>query len=172
MINSDIIYEAWTITSYKSNNSRLYPYPSIPSVTPLYYFDQKELFLIQKALQSQYASRKPWWILRRNNYTADLESRLRRLEALVQREIYQLITDRTKSTSNHFQFWQWRLVALVEVPGGIITEEPTLCQRRRGLPGKSTSPLTEYRLILHGRMLKHTSLPWTPFDRYTRNEIE
>jgi len=53
----------------------------------------------------------------------DLERRLRRLDWAVQDEIYDLLSDRVQSSSNAFRRRDWKVVVLVEVPGGELTCE-------------------------------------------------
>ncbi|KAK3386067.1 hypothetical protein B0H63DRAFT_191660 [Podospora didyma] len=60
------------------------------------------------------------------SYPEDLERRLRKLDWKVQDEIYDLLNDRVQSSSNAYRRRDWKVVVLVEVPGGEMTDARSL----------------------------------------------
>lgn len=84
-------------------------------------------------------------------YTLDLERRLRRLDWVVQDEIYDLIHDRIQSSSDAFRRRDWKLVVLNQVPGGEITEAATVQEEQASTGGElGKRPISRGRLGLRG----------------------
>ncbi|KAM7199147.1 hypothetical protein V8F33_004622 [Rhypophila sp. PSN 637] len=148
----------------------------IMAVVPNSHFSQDELESTCAAAKADFvANRKP-----EVGYATDLERRLRKLDWVVQDEIYDLINDRIQSSSNAFRRRDWKLVMLNPVPGGEITEAPAGTQQRpRGLLRRfllfrtklrkvPKAPVTEYRLILRGTETKVNDKGWAYHNRYSR----
>lgn len=158
----------------------------ILAVVPNCHFTQEELESVCAAVKEEYStssSHGKSQISGETEYTADLERRLRKLDWVVQDEIYELINDRTQSSSNAFRRREWKLVMLNEVCGGEITEAlPVGGQRgHQGLLGRiplliklrrrrksPKMPITEYRLILRGTETKTNDKGWACHNRYSR----
>ncbi|KAK4653803.1 hypothetical protein QC762_510130 [Podospora pseudocomata] len=204
--------ESWTIT-YHAPIERLttrycllgLPFPlcrrteieegRILSITPNIHFTQTELL-------SEIASDKTHFTARTGKppsmHAGDLDRRLRCLDWKVQDEIYDLLNDRTTSSSNAFKRREWKVVVMVAVEAGeIMTErgadEETRSSKTRGAGGKRRrlldgagarglwlrnvlrkekkmpkAAVTEYRLILRGRKIKASEQGWGYYNRYTR----
>lgn len=91
------------------------------SIVPNPHFSQTELRdVAQREYKTLFPARtgKP-----PSSYTSDLEARLRGLDWKVQDEIWELLGDRTGSTSTGRKRREWRVVVLVEVEGGEVVDE-------------------------------------------------
>lgn len=162
-------FEAWTII--RDNEALLGKSKSSILPIPNWQSEQNELVRMYERLQQKHMTRKQiWpfcqrtWPFRKKDYVSDLERRLNRLEPHVRHAIYHLVKDRTAATRTDYAVWEWRVVALMEVPGGRLTDAPAALSRRHN-PGKD--PVVEYRVILRGRVVKRTSKPWRHYDRWT-----
>ncbi|KAK3376494.1 hypothetical protein B0T24DRAFT_592163 [Lasiosphaeria ovina] len=156
------------------------------SVVPNAHFSQAELGVVCANDQAQYAAS-----CRKKSATAghgpDLERRLRKLDWKVQDEIYDLLNDRVQSSSNAFRRRDWKVVVLVEVPGGEMTDAAAQALMAPGRTHKSqlrrkrllrplllsrkkrpSMPITEYRLILRGTETKANDEGWGSHNRYSR----
>ncbi|KAK3937354.1 hypothetical protein QBC46DRAFT_392856 [Diplogelasinospora grovesii] len=163
--------------------------PHILSVVPNVHFSQEELASVCARDQAQFAADTT--TTRKTSNPAllcceDLERRLRRLDWTVQDEIYDLLNDRVQSSSNAFRRREWKVVVLMQAPGGEMTDAPVIkqtqkktrtCGRRFLLRkmlslGKqkqaATPPITEYHLILRGTEVKTNEKGWGYFNRYSR----
>ncbi|KAK4215610.1 hypothetical protein QBC37DRAFT_458496 [Rhypophila decipiens] len=150
----------------------------ILAVVPNSHFTQDELEGVYAASRAEYTAadgKQP-----ETGYAIDLERRLRKLDWVVQDEIYDLINDRIQSSSNAFRRRDWKLVMLNPVPGGEITDAPAGAQQRpKGLLRRFSlfrnklmkvpkAPVTEYRLILRGTETKVNDKGWAYHNRYSR----
>lgn len=155
-------FEAWTIIHHNEAllGNFLNPTLSMPDCQ----LEQNNLVRIHEGLQLHHKTRKQWWAFWSKDYVSDLAQRLNRLEPHVRYEIYHLVKDRTAATRNDFEFWEWRVVALIEVPGGRLTDAPVSISRRHN---PALDPVVEYRVILRGRVVKRTSTPWRHYSRWT-----
>ncbi|KAM7190860.1 hypothetical protein V8F20_009544 [Naviculisporaceae sp. PSN 640] len=154
----------------------------ILAVVPNCHFSQEEMESVCAAARNEYSpprSREESQVSGDTEYTADLERRLRKLDWVVQDEIYDLINDRIQSSSNSFRRREWKLVVLNEVPGGEITEALSGAGRRghrrlldrmfrRRRRKAAELPITEYRLILCGTETKANGEGWACHNRYSR----
>jgi hypothetical protein len=140
------------------------------SIEPNAQFSQKELAEVVSCVRDQYRPR----IIGSGDYDRDVEARLRNIDWTVQDELYKLIRDRTESSSNFFRRREYKLVVLLEVPGGEMTDAGTGVQRSRGwrrMMGKlkcTKAPHIEYRVILRGNEVLNSDAGWPVYDRYTQ----
>lgn len=155
-------FEAWTII--RNNEALLNSSKSFIVSSPNCQLGQNDLVRMYEGLQLKHKTRKQIWPFRSQDYASDLERRLSGLEPHVRYELYHLVKDRTAATRTDYEVWEWRVVALMEVPGGRLTDAPAAPSRRHN-PGKD--PVVEYRVILRGRVVKRTSKPWRHYDRWT-----
>jgi hypothetical protein len=150
----------------------------VSSVVPNAHFSQDELASVVKrepAVQCKTGKSAD------ADYAALLEKRLRKLDWTVQDEIYDLLNDRVQASSSAFRHRDWRVVVLVEVPGGEMTDAPTKGKLARGYSSKKgrlagstiwnpkpRMPITEYRLVLRGTETKANDEGWGYHNRYSR----
>lgn len=116
------------------------------------------------------------------DYHGDLERRLRRLDGGVQEELYNLIRDRTENASNSFRRREYKLVVLVGIPGGEMTDAGTEssslssswlswglgCGTARRSRDRKASSHVEYRVILRGSEVKANDAGWGVYSRYSQ----
>lgn len=133
-------------------------------------FDQKELAEVVCCVRDNYKPKlfRPW------SYDRDVENRLRNLDWSVQDELYKLIRDRTENSSNTFRRREYKLVVLLEVPGGEMTDagigpqcKKGWCRMMRKLKGDK-EPHVEYRVILRGNEVLNNNAGWGVYDRYAQ----
>ncbi|KAK4187792.1 hypothetical protein QBC35DRAFT_463518 [Podospora australis] len=195
------VLESWTITFY-APTSRISSWFSVfgfglncltrhdveegrvLSVVPNPHFSQDELsstLATEKSLFTARTGRPP------SLHASEVEARLRALDWKVQDEIYDLLNDRVQSSSNSFRRREWKVVVLVEVEGGEMTDASSspreeVVARRRGLlrdgmigkrlrkskQKRPRMPLTEYRLILRGTETRTSDAGWGQYNRYSR----
>lgn len=141
------------------------------AIEPKTHFDQKELARVVSRIREQH---KPWTFSWSGSYDDEVESRLRKLALPVQNELYRLLQDRTRNSSNAFRRREYKLVVLVEVPGGDMTDAGSripgderwidrLRKRRR-----LKAPHVEYRVILRGDEVARNDAGWGVYDRYSQ----
>ena len=140
------------------------------SIEPKTQFAQKELADVVGCVRDQH---KPG-LFRSGNYDKDVEARLRNLDWIVQDELYKLIRDRTENSSNAFRRREYKLVVLLEVPGGEMTDAGTgvqcnkgWCKMMRNLK-RTKAPHVEYRVILRGNEVMSSDAGWGVYDRYAQ----
>lgn len=140
------------------------------SIEPKTQFDQRELAEVVSCVRGQHKPR----LFGSRNYDKDVEVRLRNLDWTVQDELYKLIRDRTENSSNSFRRREYKLVVLLEVPGGEMTDAGSGVQynkrwRRMMRKLKRTKePHIEYRVILRGTEVMSSDAGWAAYDRYTQ----
>ncbi|KAI3396630.1 hypothetical protein diail_11884 [Diaporthe ilicicola] len=178
------INEAWTLTYHRPVKSHykcwcIFPvflksFSTLPgqvvSVAAKTQFDQKELAEVVCCVRNQHKPR----LFGSGNYDEDVEARLRKLDWTVQDELYKLVRDRTENASNAFRRREYKLVVLLEVPGGEMTDAGTGVQRNkrwtrmlRELKG-TKAPHVEYRVILRGKEVVNNDVGWGVYDRYAQ----
>lgn len=139
-------------------------------IEPKTQFDQKELAEVVGCVRDQHKPR----LFRSGTYDKDIENRLRNLDWTVQDELYNLIRDRTENASNAFRRREYKLVVLLEVPGGEMTDAGTgvqcdkWCRRMMGKMKRSKAPQVEYRIILRGSEVMNSDPGWGTYDRYSQ----
>jgi hypothetical protein len=140
------------------------------SIEPKTQFDQKELAEVASCVRDQHKPR----LLSSRNYDKDVETRLRNLDWAVQDELYKLIRDRTENSSNSYRRREYKLVVLLEVPGGEMTDAGTgvqcnkrWCRLMRKLK-RTKVPHVEYRVILRGNEVMNSDAGWSAYNRYTQ----
>lgn len=142
------------------------------SIEPKTQFDQKELAEVVFCVRDQHKPK----LFRSENYDKDVETRLRNLDWTVQDELYKLIRDRTENASNAFRRREYKLVVLLEVPGGEMTDAGTgpqcnkrWCRIMRKLKRTDNkAPQVEYRVILRGNEVLRSDAGWGAYDRYAQ----
>lgn len=182
------MYEAWTLTYHRPETlvkSHLKCFCMFPvffktvstlrpgrvvSIAPKTQFDQKELAEVVCCVRNQHKPRR----FSSGNYDKDVEARLRKLDWTVQDELYKLIRDRTENASNAFRRREYKLVVVLEVPGGEMTDAGTgvQCNKRwsrmlKKLKG-TKAPHVEYRVILRGSEAMNNDAGWGVYDRYAQ----
>ncbi|KAJ0104058.1 hypothetical protein J7T55_006984 [Diaporthe amygdali] len=181
------IYESWTLTYHrpemhvKAEFRCFCVFPiflktfstirgRVVSIAPKTQFEQEELAEVVSCVRNQYKRR----LFSSSNYDKDVEARLRKLDWTVQDELYKLIQDRTGNASNTFRRRDYKLVVLLEVPGGEMTDAGTgtQCNKRwprmlRKLKG-TKAPHVEYRVIFRGTEIINNDVGWSDYDRYTQ----
>lgn len=142
----------------------------VMSIEPKTQFGQKDLADVVYCARDQY---KPG-LFEPRNYDKGVETRLRNLDWAVQDELYKLIRDRTENASNAFRRREYKLVVLLEVPGGEMTDAGTgvqcnkrWCRMMRKLKG-TKAPCVEYRVILRGNEVMSSDPGWRAYDRYSQ----
>lgn len=140
------------------------------SIEPKTQFSQKELAEVVSCVRDRY---KPGLFSSRS-YDNDIENRLTNVNWSVQDELYKLIKDRTENSSNSFRRREYKLVVLLEVPGGEMTDAGTgakcnkaWCRMMRKLK-RTKVPNVEYRVILRGNEVMNSDAGWGAYDRYTQ----
>lgn len=185
--SSKTIYECWSITYcrprrgtrswLKLGNSEP---GNVVSAAPQTHFDQEELTTVVDRARNQY---QPLTYASRD-YDEHLERRLRRLDWVVQDELCGLIRDRTENASNSFRRREYKLVVLVGVPGGEMTDAGSVSRTKTwsewlSWPGSllgcgrrsrdhKTSSHVEYRVILRGTEVKRNDTGWGLYSRYAQ----
>lgn len=149
------------VTQVKSFSSSTIP-DRIMFIEPNTQFDQKELAQLVSHIREQYRPR----LFHPGNYDKHVERRLRNLDWTVQDELYKLIRDRTENSSNSFRRREYKLVVLLEVPGGEMTD--ARIDSRRNKLKRSNAPHIEYRVILRGHEVMDSADGWGAYDRYTQ----
>lgn len=142
------------------------------SIEPKTQFDQKELAEVVCCVRDQHKLK----LFRSKNYDKDVENRLRNLDWTVQDELYKLIRDRTENASNAFRRREYKLVVLLDVPGGEMTDAGTgpqcnkrWCRLMRKLKRTNNkAPQVEYRVILRGNEVLRSDAGWGAYDRYAQ----
>jgi hypothetical protein len=115
-------------------------------VKPNTQFGQKKLAEVVSCVQEQYKPR----FFGLGNYNKDIEARLSHLDRTVQDELYKLIRYRNENFSSMFPRGEYKIVVLLEVPGGEMTDAGTGVQCNK-LRQKKVSHV-EYRVILRGSL--------------------
>lgn len=143
----------------------------IVAVTPKTHFEQEDLAELAACARSEHRD----WALKAGGYDDELERRLRQLDWTVQGELYSLLHDRSESTSNSFRHREYKLVMLLEVPGGDMTKAAfgrqgrkkrwwEVFQKKR--PARTSH--VEYRVILRGCETAATNAGWGVYQRYSQ----
>ncbi|KAK7712841.1 hypothetical protein SLS63_012269 [Diaporthe eres] len=142
----------------------------VMSIEPKTQFGQKELAEVVNLVRDQHKPK----LFGPRNYNRDVENRLRSLDWTVQDELYKLIRDRSENTSNAFRRREYKLVVLLPVPGGEMTDAGTgkqcnkmWCRMKRKLR-RSEAPNVEYRVILRGHEVRSSDAGWGAYDRYAQ----
>lgn len=194
--SSKNVYEAWTLI-YRRPNRRLQGWTKflwykfrktvrtepgkVLALNPKVHFEQEELSDVINQAKVQYRPRSN----RRTSgtsatYDEDVERRLRTLEIPVQDELYKLLRDRAEHASNSYRRREYKLVVLLEVPGGEMTDAGTGPQAVNKNKNKRTlrdvwkgkaavqAPHVEYRVILRGSEVKTNAAGWGIYNRYAQ----
>lgn len=142
----------------------------VMSIEPKTQFDQKELAEVVCCVRDAHKPK----LFRPGSYDKDVETRLRNLDWSVQDELYKLIRDRTENSSNAFRRREYKLVVLLEVPGGEMTDAGTGPQYNKGWSRmmnklkRNKAPHVEYRVILRGNEVLSNNAGWGVYDRYAQ----
>lgn len=180
------IYESWTLSYHRPTVHVVSQFKSfcilkylkktttvpgrVMSIEPKTQFGQKELAEVVCCVRDQHKPK----LFGSATYDKDVENRLRKLDWTVQDELYKLIRDRTENASNTFRRREYKLVVLLEVPGGEMTDAGSgvqcnkkWCRMMRKLKG-TKAPNVEYRVILRGNEVMNRDAGWGAYDRYTQ----